>query len=124
MRMTDKPRHNSKKARVARARGLRRRQTPAEARLWAHLRDRRLGGFKFRRQHPIGRFVVDFYCTTTRLAVEIDGDAHVDREANDAERDHWLQSHGCRVIRFTNRHVNNQLDAVLETILNECQEHD
>lgn len=106
---------------IARACELRQPQTPAESKLWARLRDRRLGGFKFRRQHPLGCFVVDFYCAVRRLVVEIDGDSHAEQVEHDAARTEWLEEHGCRVIRFTNREVCNQLDAVLEAILEECR---
>jgi very-short-patch-repair endonuclease len=105
---------------VTRARQLRQPQTPAESRLWAHLRDRRLSGLKFRRQHPMGHYVVDFYCPDHRLVVEIDGDSHANQEEYDADRTAWLEEIGCRVIRFTNREVSSQLEAVLETIQREC----
>ena len=105
----------------ARARELRQPQTPAERVLWGRLRNRQLGGHKFRRQHPIGRFIVDFYCDECGLAIEIDGDSHADQVEYDAERTAWLAEGGTRVIRFTNRQVHQQIDAVLEAILNECQ---
>ncbi len=73
---------------VSRARVQRRRLTPPEARLWAALKGRGLGGFKFRRQHPIGAFVVDFYCAEAKLAVEVDGEGHdhPDQAAHDRRR--------------------------------------
>lgn len=104
-----------------RARELRRPQTPAERVLWARLRNRQIGP-KFRRQHPIGRFIVDFYCAEAGLAIEIDGDSHVEQAEYDAERTAWLAEQGCRVIRFTNRQIHQQIDAVLEAILNACQD--
>lgn len=105
---------------IARARQLRQPQTPTESRLWAHLRDRRLNGLKFRRQHPIGHYIVDFYCPDHRLVVEIDGDVHASQEEYDVDRTAWLEESGYRVIRFTNREVSGQLETVLETILLEC----
>ncbi len=105
---------------VGRARKLRREQTPAEAKLWACLRDRQLAGLKFRRQHPIGRYVVDFYCAARRLAVEIDGDSHAHQLAYDRERTAWLNQRGVRVIRFTNRDVLEHLEGVVEVVLGEC----
>ncbi len=117
--MTNKP-ARPHKLRIAHARQLRQPQTPAESRLWAHLRDRRLHGLKFRRQHPLGHYIVDFYCPDRWLVVEIDGDSHADQQEYDADRTGWLEEIGCRVIRFTNREVSNQLEAVLETILREC----
>lgn len=119
--MTDETKHRNHRATSAKARNLRRRQTPAETKLWRHLRDRRLGGFKFRRQHPIGRFFVDFYCAACRLVVEIDGDSHAEQVEYDTARTQRLESRGCRVIRFTNREVCNQLEAVLEAILEKCR---
>lgn len=105
---------------MARARELRQPQTPAERKLWMRLRNGQIGP-KFRRQHPIGRFIVDFYCAKSRLVIEIDGDSHLDQVEYDAERTAWLVEQGYRVIRFTNREVDQQSDAVLEAILNECQ---
>lgn len=105
---------------LAAARELRQPQTPAEIKLWARLRDRQLSGYKFRRQHPIGRFIVDFYYAEHKSAIEIDGDSHADQVEYDQARTQWLNEEGYRVIRFSNREVFGQLDAVLETILNEC----
>ncbi len=105
----------------ARAQALRQPQTPAEATIWRRLRKRQLGGFKFRRQHPIGRFIADFYCAACQLVIEIDGDAHAERTEYDAARTAWLEQQGYRVIRFTNREVFECLDSVLEAILRECE---
>ena len=104
------------------ARELRRGQTPIEERLWRELRSRQLAGMKFRRQHPIGSFIVDFYCADKRLVVEIDGDSHTDQIKYDEKRTKWLEYQGYRVIRFTNREVLNQLSAVLEKIMRVCSE--
>ncbi len=108
---------------LARAREFRQPQTPAESKLWASLRDRQLGGFKFRRQHPIDRFIVDFYCAACRLVIEIDGDSHADQgqEEYDRARTVWLNEQSYHVIRFPNRDVHRHTDAVLEAILGECQ---
>jgi very-short-patch-repair endonuclease len=105
-----------------RARELRRPQTPAEARLWQRLRRKQLNGYYFRRQHPIGRFVVDFYCAQAHLVVEIDGDVHAIQEEYDANRTEWLEEQGYRVTRFTNDQIFHELDAVLEHILRTCEE--
>ena len=80
-------------------------QTPAEIKLWSVLRNRNLEGYKFRRQHPIGNFVVDFFCVQKKLVIEIDGDSHATQEEYDAMRTEWLQGQGCKVIRFTNEDV-------------------
>jgi very-short-patch-repair endonuclease len=98
------------------ARALRHASTDAEIRLWAALRGRRLAGFKFRRQHPIDRFVVDFVCTKHHLVIEADGGQHADSEA-DAERTKWLEGQGWRVLRFWNNDILANIEGVLETIL-------
>jgi len=99
-------------------RWLRRQATPAERRLWACLRRRQLEGRRFRRQHSIGPYVVDFYCSSERLVIELDGAVHADpaRAAYDARREAFLKAQGIRVLRFENRQVMEQLDVVLETI--------
>ncbi|ACG76635.1 conserved hypothetical protein [Phenylobacterium zucineum HLK1] len=86
-----------------RARRLRREATAGERRLWALLRDRRLQGLKFRRQFPVGPYVLDFVCLRHRLALEADGPLH-DPE-RDARRDAWLAARGFRVIRFANAEI-------------------
>ncbi|MBP8001610.1 MAG: endonuclease domain-containing protein [Chloroflexi bacterium] len=105
-----------------RAKELRQPLTPPETRLWRILRDRRLGGFKFRRQHPIGRFIVDFYCMQVRLVVELDGPTHEDQVEYDEVRTEWLQAQGYRVIRFSNQQVVQSEGNVARAILAKCQE--
>jgi len=108
--MTDTP--------IERARELRQEATDAERRLWSALRDRRLRGYRFRRQHPIGPFIVDFACTRHRLIVEADGGQHADNEA-DRRRTAWLESEGWRALRFWNNDVLANTEGVVETILRE-----
>jgi very-short-patch-repair endonuclease len=101
-------------------RQLRTTLTPAEARLWKQLQNRQLAGRKFRRQHSVGRYVLDFYCPQERLAVELDGAAH-DHEAaveRDEARTGYLESLGITVLRFENRDVIDNLDGVLRMIQN------
>ena|ERR1700723_1107488 len=98
------------------ARTLRRNPTDAEIRLWSAPRDRRLAGYRFRRQHPIGPFVVDFACTKHQLIVEADGGQHNDN-AVDEERTEWLKREGWRVLRFWNNDILNNTDGVIETIV-------
>jgi very-short-patch-repair endonuclease len=107
--------------RAERARQLRREMTPAEAMLWQRLRAGRLDGFHFRRQQVIGPFIVDFYCHQTNLVVELDGSVHLKQEAYDRERERYLNSHGLRVLRFTNTDVNGQMHAVMAAILKACK---
>ncbi len=99
------------------ARGLRKARTDAEAALWWRLRNRRLGGVKFRRQHAIGPFFVDFACPERMLVVELDGGQRVEQARYDDGRTAWLRSRGYSVLRFWNDDVLADLDAVLESIL-------
>ena len=104
-----------------RARKLRRNATEHERILWSQLRKGRLESFRFRRQHPLGRFVVDFVCLERRLVIEVDGDQHgyPGQEEDDRSRTKWLEERGYRVVRFWNSDIRRQLDNVLETILGE-----
>lgn len=98
------------------ARQMRHEPTSAEDALWQRLRGRRLNGVKFRRQHAIERFIVDFYCAGAALIVEVDGAIHQYTPEEDAIRQAFLESQGFRVIRFTNGEVLQSPDAVLERI--------
>ena len=101
----------------AAARRLRKEMTPAERTLWQILRNRQLDGAFFRRQHPVGPYIVDFICTKSGLVIEIDGDTHAAREATDAERTRWLQEQRhYKVIRFTNHDELKHTEAVIEEI--------
>ena len=106
-----------KRLNVDHARALRHGQTDAERTLWSRLRHRGLLGRKFRRQHEIGPYVVDFVCTDARLVVELDGGQHLDQAACDARRTRWLEQEGYRVLRFWNDEVLQRLDEVLEQIV-------
>ncbi len=106
---------------LAAARELCQPQTPAEVKLWACLRDRQLDGYKFRRQHPIDRFIIDFYCAEVKLCIEIDGDSHAEQVEYDQARTAYLNELGYTVIRFTNREVFQQCEAVLQQIADECR---
>ena len=103
------------------ARSLRSKQTDAEQLLWGLVRDRRFAGKKFRRQHPIGRYILDFYCHECRLAVELDGGQHNDEEtrSRDDRRSRFLSEQGVRVVRFWNHDVLLQTDSVLESLWDE-----
>lgn len=102
------------------ARLLRESQTDAEKLLWLLLRNRRLAGFKFRRQHPVGRFILDYYCHEALLAVELDGGQHLEETAlHDAQRTSELSHNGIRVIRFWNNDLLKDPCAVLESIFAE-----
>ena len=105
---------------LSHARRMRQTPTDAESRLWHNLRAGRLVGYRFRRQQPLGRFIVDFVCFEQRLIVEVDGSQHGDDEglARDEMRTRWLQSEGYRVIRFWNNDVMSKTESVLEAIHN------
>ena len=107
---------------LRRARSLRANQTEAEARLWGELRGRKLRGWKWRRQAPIGPFIVDFFCPAARLVVELDGSQHLDQTEYDARRTRFLEQRGLRVIRFESEHIwGGGLWLVLQTIAEACQ---
>jgi very-short-patch-repair endonuclease len=95
---------------------MRHQPTPAEEKLWQKLRNKQLLGFKFRRQHSIDRFIVDFYCNEAQLVVEVDGEIHDYTQEEDAIRQEFLESLGLRVVRFRNEAVLSSIDGVLEGI--------
>ncbi len=101
---------------IRRARDLRQTETPPEQLLWLALRNEQIGGLKFRRQHPVGPYVVDFYCRSVNLAVEIDGMSHDDKMLQDATRTKYLEGQGLRILRVTNEDVMRDLDAVTREI--------
>jgi len=100
------------------ARYLRSHMTDAENKLWYHLRSHRFGNLKFKRQKPIGAYIVDFVCMQQRLIIEVDGSQHLQSET-DKQRDAWLAEQGFRVLRFWNNDVLLNLDSVLEAIYQE-----
>ncbi len=98
------------------ARQLRHQQTEVEQKLWFRLRNREFLNHKFRRQHPIGSYIVDFCCIEKQLVVELDGSQHLTQKAKDAQRTNYLQSQGYRVLRFWDNEILNQINDVLEAI--------
>ena len=101
---------------IHRARDLRQTSTPPEQLLWIALRNGQIGGLKFRRQHPIGAYVVDFYCHAAALVVEVDGMSHDDKMQQDARKTKHLEQQGLQVLRVTNEDVMRDLDAVTRKI--------
>ncbi len=101
-----------------RARALRKPGTPAERLLWQRLRNRQLNGAKFRRQHPMLPYFGDFFCLEARLVIELDGSQHGEQAGREADkhRTEVLEREGCRVLRFWNEEVLDNIDGVLETI--------
>ena len=108
---------------TVRARRLRKRPTDAEQRLWRALRRQQIGGMAFRRQHPVGSYVLDFYCPDIGLGIEVDGGQHnEDARAYDERRERWLASRGIAMIRFWNNEVLTNLDGVLTEIVRKIDE--
>ena len=97
-------------------RTLRKKMTDAEQALWHILRGRQVSGFKFRRQHPFGDYILDFVCLENRLVIEVDGGQHADQKENDEVRTQRLQQGGFHVVRFWNNEVLREIDAVKEKI--------
>jgi len=98
------------------ARRLRTGQTDAEQYLWQLLRNRAFGGHKFRRQHPIPPYVLDFYCHERRLAIELDGGQHAEQANRDARRDAFIQGKGIHTLLIWNHHLFTETEPVLELI--------
>jgi very-short-patch-repair endonuclease len=103
------------------ARQLRNNPTEAEQKLWSHLRRKQLLGFRFRRQRPIGRYIVDFVCLEVSLIIEVDGGQHAEEIAKDEARTRFLERQGFRVVRFWNNDVLANTEEVLQAIWNELQ---
>ena len=99
------------------AKKLRKNMTDAERLLWRHLRNRELGGYKFRRQRPIGPYIVDFVCLEKKLVVEVDGGQHAGQVELDSKRSDYLKEKGYRVLRFWNNEVLQATESVLTVIL-------
>ena len=100
------------------ARKLRNNPTDAEKVLWKHLRLRQVEGHKFRRQQPLGPYIVDFVCLDRKLIVEVDGGQHLEQSASDAKRTAWLEGRGFRLLRYWNDQVLKEPEAVTEAIWN------
>jgi very-short-patch-repair endonuclease len=98
------------------ARQMRRKPTPAEDKLWQRIRNKQILNFKFRRQHTINKFIVDFYCGEAQLIIEVDGKIHEYTQEQDAIRQEFLESLGFKVIRFTNDEVLQEMPRVLSEI--------
>ena len=107
------------------ARELRQKQTEAERILWYKLRDNQLGGAKFRRQEPIGSFVVDFVSFENKLVIELDGSPHKEIEVKNSDRQRtlWLKSEGYKVLRFWNSDILNDIEGVMEKVKGALTQH-
>ena len=98
------------------ARELRRNMTKPEKSLWSLIRNRQMNGLHFRRQHPYGIYILDFYCFKANLVIEIDGPIHLKQHAYDNERTRHLESSGLKVLRFENKDIENRIEWVLDEI--------
>jgi very-short-patch-repair endonuclease len=98
------------------ARQLRKEVTPAEAKLWAYLRGNKLEGVNFRRQHAIGKYIVDFCSPKAKLVIELDGSQHLDQKDYDENRTEYLASRGYNVIRFWNNDVMNRIEDIMQAV--------
>ena len=105
------------------AKALRKRSTDVERLLWRYLRAKQIGGLKFRRQQPIGQYIVDFACFEKKIVIEVDGGQHAVERRKDTERDEWLRSQGFKVLRFWNNEVLTNTQGVLEIIRISCLSH-
>lgn len=107
-----------------RAKELRLRMTDAEKKLWEELRSKKLGGFKFRNQHPVSKYILDFYCHKKRLGIELDGEIHNDKlqKFYDEDREANLKEFGISILRFKNEDVFGNIEEVKGKILKVCRE--
>jgi very-short-patch-repair endonuclease len=110
-------------ASAAQARQFRKRETWAEKLIWRWLRGRRFSSYKFRRQHPLGEYYLDFFCEEAERAIELDGSrhGHPDKQAHDTEREKFLKSRGVKTLRFWNSHLRRNAQSVRDIIFNELQ---
>ena len=110
--------------RIHTARSLRRHDTWAERLLWKWLRDRRFAAYKFRRQHPLGPYILDFFCLEASLNIELDGSqhGHTKGQERDTQRDAWLNTQGILVLRFWNSRLRREQQAIRDTIWHALQE--
>jgi len=104
------------------AKQLHRNMSPAEAKLWKHLRSHRMGDVHFRNQHAIGNYIVDFCAPRQKLIIELDGSQHLEQKEYDEERTKYLEARGYRVLRFWNNDITNDTDEVLKVILSALNE--
>ena len=114
-------RKRQNKCTVLRSKELRKKMTLPERILWQFLRASTLAGLRFRRQHPVGRYIADFCCISKKLIVELDGEYHDTIKQEDMERDDFLGEQGFRVLRFTNDQVFDRVELVLQTIADELK---
>lgn len=103
---------------LKKAKQLRGRMTQEEEKLWNRLKGKQIGGLRFRRQHPIETFIVDFYCHSAKLVIELDGTIHLQQRAEDEKRTEAIEKYNIQVIRFTNEDIIDDLNSVITVITN------
>jgi very-short-patch-repair endonuclease len=110
-------------AHIERARQLRKQETWAEKLMWRWLRDRQFNGYKFRRQHPHGTYILDFFCEEARLNIELDGSQHgfPDQQKHDMEREKFLESQSIKTLRFWNSHLRRNAQSIRDTLFRKLQ---
>jgi len=108
--------HNADLNTKSKATALRKSMTKAETTLWKKLRMNQIDGLHFRKQHPYGMYIIDFYCDKAMLTIEVDGEIHKTRNMYDSERTIYLESTGLKVIRFTNEDILNRIELVISEI--------
>jgi very-short-patch-repair endonuclease len=104
------------------ARKMRNNLTPSEKIVWNEIKEKKISGYKFRKQHPVYRYILDFYCHEKKLAIEIDGDSHKERKDYDEYRDSYVRSIGIETLRFTNEEIENNIANVIEAIKKKLSE--
>ena len=109
-----------KKTLLSNAKDLRKNLTEAEKLLWKHLRAKHMNGYKFRRQHPLGRYIADFICLEKKLVIELDGGQHVLAKEKDLTREKWFYNEGFEILRLWNTEVFHNVEGVLEAIEKMC----
>jgi very-short-patch-repair endonuclease len=120
--MPERQRRNRTPLFRERARDMRQQPNDAEAMVWNALRDRQIGGYKFRRQFAIGNYIADFYCADAQLIVELDGETHNGKEVYDETRAAWLESQGLCLLRVNNHDLYEAFDGFLEVVFRKCVE--
>jgi very-short-patch-repair endonuclease len=103
------------------ARQNRRKPTQQEEKLWSYICNKKLNGWKFRQQYPIGRYIVDFYNHDQKLVIEVDGEIHESTQEYDKNKDNYLIGHGYKILRFKNNQIDNTVESVLKSILENLQ---
>ncbi len=110
------------KLKTQQARHLRKNMTDAERKIWHSIKGKKIKNHRFRRQHPIGPYIVDFVCLENRIVIEIDGGQHAWQKETDEKRTKWLESEGYRVIRFWNNQIMNEFNGVIQILWNMLEE--